>query len=172
MVISRSPVPKRPSFRTSRSALGDHESAATGGAGSVPAGTFAGPYSSPVITTAAVLACVLLAGLAVFQVALAAGRPWGRFAWGGQHDLLPPGLRFGSAVSVVLYAAFAVVILQAAGLLAVLPEAVADVGIWVLTGYFALGILVNGISRSRPERVVMTPLVLVLAACCLVVAPA
>ncbi|WP_091931405.1 hypothetical protein [Blastococcus sp. DSM 46786] len=122
------------------------------------------------ITGAAVLACVVLAGLAVFQVALAAGRPWGRFAWGGQHDVLPRRLRTGSAVSVVLYAVFAVVVLQAAGLLAVLPGAVADVGIWVLTGYFSLGIVVNGISRSRPERFVMTPLVLVLAACCLVVA--
>lgn len=124
----------------------------------------------PVITGAAVLACVLLAGLAVFQVLLAAGRPLGRFAWGGQHDVLPRGLRVGSAVSVVLYALFAVVILQAAGLLAVLPAAVADIGIWVLTGYFALGILLNGISRSRPERFVMTPLVLLLAACCLVTA--
>ncbi|MCZ2857095.1 hypothetical protein [Blastococcus sp. VKM Ac-2987] len=122
------------------------------------------------ITGAAVLACVLLAGLAVFQVLLAAGRPLGRFAWGGQHDVLPRGLRVGSAVSVVLYALFAVVILQAAGLLAVLPAAVADIGIWVLTGYFALGILLNGISRSRPERFVMTPLVLLLAACCLVTA--
>ncbi|MGY1827189.1 hypothetical protein [Blastococcus sp. SYSU DS0541] len=124
------------------------------------------------ITGATVLACALLAGLAAFQVALAAGRPWGRFAWGGQHEVLPTGLRVGSAVSVVLYALFAVVILQAAGLVTAVPAAVGDVGIRVLTGYFALGILLNGISRSRSERVVMTPLVLVLAACCLVVARA
>ncbi|MCF6508004.1 hypothetical protein E9549_11395 [Blastococcus sp. MG754426] len=122
------------------------------------------------ITGAAVLACAVLGGLAVFQVALAAGRPWGRFAWGGQHDVLPPRLRAGSAVSVVLYLVFAVVVLAAAGLVAVLPAAVADVGIWVLTGYLALGVVLNGISRSRPERFVMTPLVLLLAVCCLVVA--
>lgn len=40
----------------------------------------------------------------------------------------------------------------------------------VLVGYFALGIVVNGISRSLPERLVMTPVVTVLAVCCLVVA--
>ena len=79
-------------------------------------------------------------------------------------------LRIGSAVSVVLYAVMAGVILQAAELVTVLPAAVADVGIWVLTGYFALGILVNGVSRSIPERLVMTPVVLVLAVCCLLVA--
>lgn len=122
------------------------------------------------IIAAAVVACGLLAALAVLQVLLAAGRRLGRFAWGGQHEVLPRGLRIGSAVSVVLYAAFAVVILQAAGRLSLVPDTVADIGIWVLTGYFGLGIVLNGISRSLPERLVMTPVVTVLAVCCLIVA--
>ena len=112
----------------------------------------------------------VLGGLAVFQLLLVAGRPLGRFAWGGQHEVLPRGLRIGSAVSVVLYAGMALVILQAADLISVLPESVADVGIWVLTGYFALGVLLNGISRSRSERLVMTPVVTVLAVSCLLIA--
>jgi hypothetical protein len=123
-----------------------------------------------VIVTAGVGACLLLAGLAVLQLLLAAGRPLVRFAWGGQHDVLPRGLRIGSAISVVVYAVVAVVVLQAAGVLTLLPDAVADVGIWVLTGYFAIGVLMNGISRSRPERLVMTPTALLLALCCLVLA--
>src|SRR5829696_1986449 len=98
---------------------------------------------------AAVVVCVLLAGLAVFQLLLAAGLPYGRFAWGGRHDVLPRGLRIGSAVSVVVYAVIAAVVLQAAGKIDVFPDAVADVGIWVVTGYFALGVLMNAISRSR-----------------------
>ena len=123
-----------------------------------------------VIMLAAVVVCVLLAGLAVFQLLLVAGVPWGRFAWGGQHDVLPRGLRIGSAVSVVVYAVIAAVVLQAAGEIDVFPDAVADVGIWVVTGYFALGVPLNAISRSRYERLVMTPVVLVLAVCSLVVA--
>lgn len=63
----------------------------------------------------AYLAVVILAGLAVFQVLLAAGRPLGRFAWGGQHDVLPPNLRTGSLVSILLYAVFAVIILERLG---------------------------------------------------------
>ena len=122
------------------------------------------------ILVAAVVVCVLLAGLAVFQLLLAAGKPLGRFAWGGQHDVLPRRLRIGSAVSVVLYALIAAVVLQAAGVIEVFPEAVADVGIWVVTGYLALGVPLNAISRSRSERLVMTPVVLVLALGCLVVA--
>jgi hypothetical protein len=120
---------------------------------------------------AAVAAYVLLAALAVFQVALAVGAPLGHLAWGGQHRVLPRNLRIGSFVSVLLYALFAFVVFRAAGY-------ATDVGdqresyplIWVLTAYLALGILVNAVSRSRPERFVMTPVVAVLFGCCLVIA--
>ena len=116
------------------------------------------------------LGCLILGALAVFQALLVAGRPLGRFAWGGQHVVLPPGLRVGSAVSIVVYGAFAVLVLCAADALDVLPESFVGVAIWVLTGYFALGIGLNAISRSRSERLVMTPVVLVLAVVCLVLA--
>ena len=129
------------------------------------------PDSVPlVVQAAAVVATVVLALLAVLQAGLAAGRPWGRLAWGGQHEVLPSRLRVGSGISIVLYALFAAVILTAADLLGVLPQGVADVGIWVLTGYFVLGVVMNGVSRSRLERAVMTPTSLVLALCCLLVA--
>ena len=120
--------------------------------------------------TAAVLALVLLAALAVFQGLLVAGYPLGRFAWGGQHEVLPAGHRVGSVVSIALYTGFAVLILQAAGSLSLLPDGFVEVAIWVLTGYFALGIGLNAISRSRPERLVMTPVVVLLAAASLVLA--
>ena len=122
------------------------------------------------VAAAAIVASVILGGLALFQAGLAAGRPWGRLAWGGQHEVLPTRLRIGSAVSIVLYALIVAVVLTAARLARLLPQGFADVAIWVLVGYFALGIVLNGISRSRAERAVMTPLVVVLALCCLVVA--
>jgi hypothetical protein len=34
---------------------------------------------------------------------------------------------------------------------------------WILTAYFTLGVLMNGISRSKPERLVMAPVALLLA---------
>jgi hypothetical protein len=123
-----------------------------------------------VIPAAAVVASVVLLGLAVMQAGLAAGRPWGRLAWGGQHEVLPSGLRIGSGVSIALYALFAAVIVTAAAVARLLPEGVAGVAIWVLAAYFALGVLVNGVSRSPVERAVMTPVCLLLAVCCLVVA--
>jgi hypothetical protein len=118
----------------------------------------------------ALVGVALLAALAVFQGLLVAGAPLGRFAWGGQHVVLPAHLRIGSVISIVLYGLFAVLMLQAAGVVAVLPRGFVDVAIWVLAGYLALGIVMNAVSRSRPERLVMTPTVLVLALVCLVLA--
>jgi hypothetical protein len=119
---------------------------------------------------AALAGAALLGLLALLQVLLIAGAPLGRLAWGGQHVVLPTSLRIGSAVAIALYAAFAGLMLQAAGVVAVVPPAVAGVAIWVLTAYFALGVTMNAASRSRPERLVMTPVVLVLAVLCLVLA--
>lgn len=122
-------------------------------------------------TVAALVACAVLAGLAVFQLRLVLGAPWGRFAWGGQHEgTLPSRLRVGSAVAVVLYAVFAVLVLERAHLLDVLPTSVSRVGIWVLVGYLALGVLLNAISRSKAERMAMTPVAAVLALACVLVA--
>ena len=106
--------------------------------------------------TVAVLSIVLLGGLAVLQSALIAGAPLGRFAWGGRHAVLPFGLRIGGAIAVALYVVFAVFMLQGAGVLDVLPGGFIDLALWVLTGYFALGVVINAVSRSRSERSVMT----------------
>jgi hypothetical protein len=117
----------------------------------------------------AIVASAILAGLTVFQAVLIAGAPLGRFAWGGQHDVLPNKLRIGSAVSIALYVLFAYVALARAGLVPPLVnETFTSVSSWVLTAYFALGVVMNGISRSKPERLVMTPTALLLAALYLV----
>jgi hypothetical protein len=127
-------------------------------------------YSEPVPTFAAIVACIVLALLAVFQLALVAGAPIGRFAWGGKNDVLPRRTRIGSAISVLLYALFAIVILDRARVIDVMPDLASNIGIWVLVAYFTLGIVMNGISRSKPERYTMTPVTLVLAVLCLLVA--
>jgi hypothetical protein len=123
-----------------------------------------------VILAVALVGAVVLGCLAVLQLLLIAGAPLGRFAWGGQHVVLPSGLRVGSAVSIALYGVFALLMLQAAGAGTVLPRGLVDVALWVLTGYFVLGVAMNVASRSRPERLVMTPTVLTLAVVCLVLA--
>ena len=123
------------------------------------------------MTGAAILFCVLMAGLTLFQVALICGAPLGRFAWGGQDRVLPVQKRVGSVISIGLYLIFVVVVLQRAGLAEVIPlPTVTAVATWVLAGYFVLGIGLNAISRSKPERWTMAPLCALLAALTVIVA--
>lgn len=112
----------------------------------------------------AIIATLILTALAIFQLALIFGAPLGRFAWGGQHTVLPTRLRIGSAASIVLYAVFAAFILSAAGVFSFITDIVVIMtGMYILTGYFTLGIFMNAISRSKPERFVMTPVSAILA---------
>ncbi len=115
------------------------------------------------------VALVLLAALAVLQVLVALGLPLGHFVWGGQHKILPTGLRIGSAVSVVVYAGMAALLLSRAGVIAG-DGTFVRVATWSLFGYFVLGILMNAISRSEPERFTMTSVTLVLALATLTIA--
>lgn len=113
----------------------------------------------------------MLVVLALFQAALALGAPLGAFAWGGQHRRLPTKLRIGSVVAICIYAMFIIVALQRTGLIDwplngdwIVPAA------WVVVAYLSLGVPLNAISRSRPERLVMTPVVVLLLGLSLAVA--
>lgn len=107
---------------------------------------------------------IVLALLAVFQLALIAGAPIGRFAWGGQHRVLPARLRIGSAVSILIYALIALIAWDRVGAIDIFPDLFSVVAMWVIFAYFTLGILLNAISRSKPERYTMVPVCIVLAA--------
>ena len=123
------------------------------------------------IAASAVFACVVLGALAVFQALLALGAPLGRFAWGGQHRVLPSSLRAGSSFAIVIYAFLAAVVLVRAGVIeSGVPAGVVRTTAWVVVAYFLLGVGVNLASRSKPERAVMAPVSAVLCAACAVVA--
>jgi hypothetical protein len=106
---------------------------------------------------------VTLTALAIFQLALALGAPLGRFAWGGQHRVLPARLRVGSIVAIAVYALIVVIALDRSGAIDVFPDLFATIAMWVVFAYFALGIVLNAASRSKSERVVMVPVTIVLA---------
>ena len=121
--------------------------------------------------TAGVLAAVGFLVIAVFQVALAAGAPLGRAAWGGAVARLPSRLRRASAVSALIWLVAAVVILGRVGIEIVpLPAVVTTVGAWVLVVVSVLGAIVNFASSGSWERFGWGPLALVLAFLSLVVA--
>lgn len=121
---------------------------------------------------AAIVAASLLGVIAALQLALALGMPARGMAWGGQYDgKLPVGLRIASAVAgLVIYPLATLLILEAAGVtdFEVVPD-VGPVGMWVFTGLFAFGALLNLVSRSKAERV-WAPVSIGISVCCGIVA--
>ncbi|MBG6225377.1 hypothetical protein IWX63_001949 [Arthrobacter sp. CAN_A2] len=99
------------------------------------------------------LAALLLAVVAAFQAALAAGAPWGEAAYGGAHrGVLPTRHRASSAVSALAYAALVLVTLgRGPG-----PTARHRI-LTAASGLMILGTAMNLASRSRVERLVWTP---------------
>jgi hypothetical protein len=119
----------------------------------------------------AVLASIGFAGIAIFQLTLAAGAPWGHAAWGGANAHLSTALRSASAGAVVFYAAAALIVLGRAGILrARSNSALFRWGTWFLAVAMAIGALPNFASQSRWENLVFGPLALVQAILCVAVA--
>jgi len=123
------------------------------------------------MTFVAIIGLVVLLGLALFQLLLILGKPLGDFAWGGQHKVLPRKLRIASICSILLYIVFAIFLASKAGIVAIITQQpLLDIGMWIFTAYFILGIFVNLISRNKKERALMTPVALLLAIAFLITA--
>jgi hypothetical protein len=122
-------------------------------------------------TFAVVLICVVLGALALFQGLLVFGAPLGRFAWGGQHRVLPVSLRLGSLVSILIYALIATIVLARAETITYgIPSSRFGIAIWVVAAYFLVAIALNLASKSTSERAVMPIVSAVLCVLCIVVA--
>jgi hypothetical protein len=120
---------------------------------------------------AAVAAATGFVGVAIFQLSLALGAPWGYAAWGGAHAQLSAGLRIGSALSAALLLVAAFIVLGRVGYGASgVPFAVFRWGTWALVPAMTLSALGNFASSSRWENFLMGPVALLLAVLCLLVA--
>ncbi|HKX75909.1 MAG TPA: hypothetical protein VJR05_11045 [Acidimicrobiia bacterium] len=123
------------------------------------------------MTAAAIVMAVLLVVIAAFQLALALGAPLGAAAWGGQHlGVLPLRLRVASGLAgVLVYPIMILYVLGSATLIDTSRLPIGRAGMWILTGFFALGAAANLASRSRVERI-WGPVSLVLAVCAVIIA--
>jgi len=127
--------------------------------------------SPAVVRLAALIVAVGFAGLVVFQLALIAGAPLGRAAWGGASTQLPTSLRLASVVAILIYGLGALFVLRRAGfLIRWLSPGLARWGTWALVILLTLAALPNFLSQSPWERFLLGPTALLLAALCLLVA--
>lgn len=122
--------------------------------------------------TLSIIAAVGFGVLAIFQLAIALGAPFGRASWGGSHTAeLPIELRVASGIAVGVYVFAALVILCRGGVvISPLSAGVARWGAWIIVGLTAVGSLMNFASPSDWERFLWGPFALVLTVLCFLVA--
>lgn len=124
-----------------------------------------------VTTVAALVFAVVASSVIAFQLALALGVPWGRYAMGGAFPgKFPPAMRVAAVVQGILIGFLAVAVLSAAGL--VLPEVTVAFPwlVWVAVAVSATAVILNAISRSAGERRIWVPVASLLLASSLLVA--
>jgi hypothetical protein len=113
--------------------------------------------------TAALIYAVISLGIIAFQIALAAGAPWGAFAMGGAFPgQFPPTLRIAALVQAALLATMAAVVLAHAGFILPSWMRVSRWLIWIVVAFAALSLILNLITPSAGERAIWAPVALIL----------
>jgi len=113
----------------------------------------------------------VLAGLVLFQLALAGGAPLARAAWGGNAKTLPTALRVATVFPIAIYALGALMLVRGAGYgVPGISARLARRGTWAFAVVLTFSALANFASPSVWERLVMGPLALGLAASSVVIA--
>jgi hypothetical protein len=107
----------------------------------------------------------------LFQIALAAGMPWGHLAMGGRYPgKFPPNMRVGAVIQGALMAFLGVIVLSRAG--AAFPglASLSNILIWVAVAISGISLVLNLITQSKWERVLWAPVGLLMTVSSLVVA--
>ena len=112
---------------------------------------------------AAITHAIVSLGVVAFQVALAAGAPWGAYAMGGAFPgQFPPALRVAAIIQAVLLLGMAAVILARAGLILPRWSRASRWLAWLVVAFAALSLVLNLITPSAGERIIWAPVALLL----------
>lgn len=119
----------------------------------------------------AIILCGLFVMMSIFQLLLAFGLPMGRVAYGGKYETLPKNLRITSLIAVGIFVFGIIIVLERAEIMTLLNNPLLiTIVIWILAVYFTLNVLMNIASKSQMEKRIMTPISLVIAVCCYIIA--
>jgi hypothetical protein len=121
------------------------------------------------------IAAVVFSALTVctvgFQLALAAGAPWGAYAMGGRSPgRFPPALRVAAVVQAFVLALLAAIVLLRAGLMSPRWASASAGWVWVVVAVSGLSLVLNSITPSVRERRIWAPAALVMLVSSAVVA--
>ena len=123
-----------------------------------------------IVLIAAIIAVILFTGMSVFQLLLVLGLPFGRLAYGGKYDKLPSKMKISSLISIVIFIFASLSVLERAEIITIFNNLMfVTVFVWIIAFYLAFNTFMNAISKSRWEKLIMTPISLTIAICCFIV---
>jgi hypothetical protein len=109
---------------------------------------------------------ILFSIVVVMYILLALGLPYGEFAMGVKYKKLPKRERIISIISVLIQIVAILILLDCgSGINLGLPDKVTNILCYFFAGYLSLNVILNLLSKSRKERLFMTPLSLFIAIC-------
>jgi hypothetical protein len=107
----------------------------------------------------------------LFQLALAAGLPWGNLAMGGKFPgRYPMKMRIACFFMIALLSLWGAIVFSRAGILFPQWYAASTKAIWAVVALNAIGVVLNLITPSKWERIVWAPVTIILFVCSSVVA--
>jgi hypothetical protein len=107
---------------------------------------------------AAILFAGWIAAVALFQLALAAGAPWGEYAMGGAFPgVFPPAMRIAALIQIPVLGLLAAIVLARAGLALPGWAPASRKLVWVVVGLLAIGLILNLVTPSHLERLIWAP---------------
>jgi hypothetical protein len=120
---------------------------------------------------AATIFGILITVVVLFQLALAAGMPWGHLAMGGRYPgVFPPAMRIAALVQIGVLALLVLIVLTRAQMIFPAWYAVSEKAIWVVVAVSAISLVLNVMTPSKWERILWSPVALLMTVCSIVIA--
>ncbi len=111
-------------------------------------------------TIVTLIAVALMLSIAIFQLLLASGAPWGEFSWGGGYPgVLPKKLRIASLMLTGLWLGMAIILADYGQIITIgIHRSLGQLLVWILTGLLAIGTVLNLITPSKKEKLLWAPI--------------
>ena len=114
----------------------------------------------------ALIGSFLFGMVIVLYILIVLGFPLGEYTMGGKYKILPKHMRIVFVFSIILQLAGVLVLLQTGGYLKLmLPAGITRGMCFFYAFYLTLNVIMNFMSQSKKEKLVMTPLSAITAAC-------
>lgn len=100
----------------------------------------------------------LIAVVILFQLALAAGIPWGCYAMGGKYPgKYPPVMRIAALFQIIILALLALIVLSKSGITLHRWYPFANHAIWFVVVFSTVATILNVLTKSKWERRIWAP---------------